>query len=95
MDDFVEAGFCNDGAKAYLRAQCAEYFDRMIENSRALVKAGVIPVSAETMLNKRTLPHHGKRFIVKLLMKCFVSVMKYTLCIQVNFASTRRNIISS
>lgn len=34
-------------------------FDRMIENSKELVQAGVM-VSAETMLNKRTLPYLEK-----------------------------------
>ena len=38
----------------------------MIDNARALSKAGVL-VSAETMLNKRTLPHleHIHRQIVE------------------------------
>ncbi len=39
--------------------QREKYFTRMIENSRELVKAGVM-VSAETMLNKRTLPYLEK-----------------------------------
>ncbi|TYR79203.1 radical SAM/CxCxxxxC motif protein YfkAB [Priestia megaterium] len=58
MDDFVEAGFAMMERKPTYE-QRAKYFDRMIENSRALVKAGVT-VSAETMLNKRTLPHIEK-----------------------------------
>ncbi|KSU87442.1 radical SAM/CxCxxxxC motif protein YfkAB [Priestia veravalensis] len=58
MDDFVEAGFAMMDRKPTYE-QRAKYFDRMIENSRALVKAGVT-VSAETMLNKRTLPHMEK-----------------------------------
>ncbi|KJL04882.1 MULTISPECIES: radical SAM/CxCxxxxC motif protein YfkAB [Priestia] len=58
MDDFVEAGFAMMERKPTYE-QRAKYFDRMIENSRALVKAGVT-VSAETMLNKRTLPHMEK-----------------------------------
>jgi radical SAM/CxCxxxxC motif protein YfkAB len=58
VDDFVEAGFARmDRKPAY--EQREKYFQRMIENSRELVKAGVM-VSAETMLNKRTLPHLEK-----------------------------------
>ncbi|MDP4164256.1 MAG: radical SAM/CxCxxxxC motif protein YfkAB [Bacillota bacterium] len=58
IDDFVEAGFARMEKKpSYSQRQV--YFERMIENSRALVKAGVT-VSAETMLNKRTLPHLEK-----------------------------------
>ncbi|MCA1318640.1 radical SAM/CxCxxxxC motif protein YfkAB [Bacillus tianshenii] len=55
MDDFVEGGFAMMERKPTY-AQRAKYFERMIENSKAITKAGVI-VSAETMLNKRTLPH--------------------------------------
>lgn len=45
--------------------QRAKLFERMITNSKALSDAGVL-VSAETMLNKRTLPHieHIHRQIV-------------------------------
>jgi radical SAM/CxCxxxxC motif protein YfkAB len=58
VDDFVEGGFARmDRQPAY--EQREKYFKRMIENSRELVKAGVM-VSAETMLNKRTLPHLEK-----------------------------------
>ncbi|WP_409274549.1 radical SAM/CxCxxxxC motif protein YfkAB [Neobacillus sp. SCS-31] len=57
-DDFVEGGFARMERKPDYR-QREKYFERMIENSRALVKAGVM-VSAETMLNKRTLPHLEK-----------------------------------
>lgn len=55
VDDFVEGGFANMERKPP-RERRAEQFQRMIDNSRALSKAGVM-VSAETMLNKRTLPH--------------------------------------
>ncbi|WP_053365649.1 radical SAM/CxCxxxxC motif protein YfkAB [Bacillus sp. FJAT-27245] len=57
-DDFVEGGFARMERKPDYR-QREKYFERMIENSRALVKAGVM-VSAETMLNKRTLPYLEK-----------------------------------
>jgi radical SAM/CxCxxxxC motif protein YfkAB len=58
IDDFVEGGFARmDRLPSY--EQREKYFTRMIENSRELVKAGVM-VSAETMLNKRTLPHLEK-----------------------------------
>ncbi|ALC91800.1 radical SAM protein [Bacillus sp. FJAT-18017] len=55
VDDFVEGGFARMNRKPDYK-QRENYFKRMIENSRALVKAGVM-VSAETMLNKRTLLH--------------------------------------
>jgi radical SAM/CxCxxxxC motif protein YfkAB len=55
IDDFVEGGFAMMERKPSV-AQREKYFERMIENAKALAKAGVI-VSAETMLNKRTLPH--------------------------------------
>lgn len=58
IDEFVEVGFAVMDRKPTYQ-QRAALFDRMIENSRALVKAGVI-VSAETMLNKRTLPYIEK-----------------------------------
>nr|WP_263323250.1 radical SAM/CxCxxxxC motif protein YfkAB [Neobacillus sp. Marseille-Q6967] len=58
VDDFVEAGFARMERKPDYQ-QREKYFNRMIENSRELVKAGVT-VSAETMLNKRTLPHLEK-----------------------------------
>lgn len=58
VDDFVEGGFARMEKKPD-REQREKYFKRMIENSRELVKAGVM-VSAETMLNKRTLPHLEK-----------------------------------
>ncbi|MFB3169462.1 radical SAM/CxCxxxxC motif protein YfkAB [Neobacillus sp. 179-C4.2 HS] len=58
VDDFVEGGFARMANKPDFK-QREKYFNRMIENSRELVKAGVM-VSAETMLNKRTLPHLEK-----------------------------------
>jgi radical SAM/CxCxxxxC motif protein YfkAB len=58
VDDFVEGGFARMERKPDYK-QREKYFQRMIENSRELVKAGVM-VSAETMLNKRTLPHLEK-----------------------------------
>ena len=58
LDDFVEGGFAMMDRKPTY-AQRAKYFEKMIENSKALTKAGVI-VSAETMLNKRTLPYIEK-----------------------------------
>lgn len=58
IDEFVEGGFAMMDRKPTYQ-QRAALFERMIENSRALVQAGVI-VSAETMLNKRTLPYIEK-----------------------------------
>lgn len=58
VDDFVEGGFAMMDKKPDYQ-QREKYFTRMIENSRELVKAGVM-VSAETMLNKRTLPYLEK-----------------------------------
>ncbi|MCI2254025.1 radical SAM/CxCxxxxC motif protein YfkAB [Domibacillus sp. PGB-M46] len=55
VDDFVEAGFANMERKPSY-SQREKLFGRMIENSRILSEANVM-VSAETMLNKRTLPH--------------------------------------
>ncbi|WP_077210888.1 radical SAM/CxCxxxxC motif protein YfkAB [Bacillus dakarensis] len=55
VDDFVEGGFARMERKPTIEQRKA-LFDRMIENSRALSESGVL-VSAETMLNKRTLPH--------------------------------------
>ncbi|WP_203289532.1 radical SAM/CxCxxxxC motif protein YfkAB [Metabacillus sp. cB07] len=58
LDDFAEGGFAMMEKKpSYV--QRTAYFDRIVENSRALVDAGIM-VSAETMLNKRTLPHMEK-----------------------------------
>ena len=58
VDDFVEGGFARMAQQPEI-GQREKYFSRMIENSRELVKAGVM-VSAETMLNKRTLPYLEK-----------------------------------
>jgi len=55
VDDFVDGGFANMERKP-TRERRAQQFERMIENSRALAEAGVM-ISAETMLNKRTVPH--------------------------------------
>lgn len=55
VDDFVEGGFAMMEKKPSI-SQREQLFKRIIENSKALSKAGVL-VSAETMLNKRTLPH--------------------------------------
>ncbi|WP_099361154.1 radical SAM/CxCxxxxC motif protein YfkAB [Fredinandcohnia onubensis] len=55
VDDFVEGGFAMMEKKPSFE-QRERYFQRMIENSKALSRAGVM-VAAETMLNKRTLPH--------------------------------------
>jgi radical SAM/CxCxxxxC motif protein YfkAB len=57
-DEFAAAGFARMERKPEYH-QRIKYFERMIENSRALAKAGVM-VSAETMLNKRTLPYLEK-----------------------------------
>ncbi|MFA9558628.1 radical SAM/CxCxxxxC motif protein YfkAB [Evansella sp. AB-rgal1] len=58
VDDFVDIGFAMMDRKPSLEKQ-RHYFDRMVENSKALSAHGVI-ISAETMLNKRTLPHLEK-----------------------------------
>ncbi|RFU62934.1 radical SAM/CxCxxxxC motif protein YfkAB [Peribacillus glennii] len=55
LDDFIDGGFAVMDRKP-TREQRAKLFEKMIENSRALSESGVL-VSAETMLNKRTLPH--------------------------------------
>ncbi|RLQ94507.1 radical SAM/CxCxxxxC motif protein YfkAB [Falsibacillus albus] len=55
IDDFIEGGFAMMERKP-TPAQREKLFYTMIENSRALAKENVM-VSAETMLNKRTLPH--------------------------------------
>ncbi|WP_187118975.1 radical SAM/CxCxxxxC motif protein YfkAB [Bacillus marasmi] len=57
-EDFANAGFARMEHKPTVQ-QRIRYFERMIENSRALVKSGVM-VSAETMLNRRTLPYLEK-----------------------------------
>ncbi|MCA0149943.1 radical SAM/CxCxxxxC motif protein YfkAB [Rossellomorea vietnamensis] len=58
IDEFIDVGFANMERKP-TRDQRRKLFDRMIENSRALSKHGVL-VSAETMLNKNTLPYLEK-----------------------------------
>ncbi|UCZ54066.1 radical SAM/CxCxxxxC motif protein YfkAB [Bacillus shivajii] len=55
VEDFAEIGFAVMDRKPTFEQRKA-YFDRMVENSRYLTKQGVT-VSAETMINKRTLPH--------------------------------------
>ncbi|MEW6980468.1 MULTISPECIES: radical SAM/CxCxxxxC motif protein YfkAB [Bacillus] len=69
VEEFATVGFAMMDRKPTLQ-QREKLFNRMIENSQALVKAGVT-VSAETMLNKRTLPYieHIHRQIVE-EMKC-------------------------
>jgi radical SAM/CxCxxxxC motif protein YfkAB len=55
IDEFIDIGFAMMDRKP-TRDQRKSLFDKMIANARALSDAGVL-VSAETMLNKRTLPH--------------------------------------
>ncbi|WP_221568135.1 radical SAM/CxCxxxxC motif protein YfkAB [Alkalihalobacillus sp. TS-13] len=55
IEDFSEIGFAMMKKKP-TNSQREHYFHRMVENAKALTSEGVI-VSAETMLNKRTLPH--------------------------------------
>lgn len=54
-EDFIEGGFAMMDKKP-TREQRKVLYERIIHNSSELTKAGII-VSAETMLNKRTLPH--------------------------------------
>jgi len=54
-DEFIDIGFANALRKP-TRENRKKLFDRMLENSRILAQEGVM-VSAETMLNKRTLPY--------------------------------------
>jgi radical SAM/CxCxxxxC motif protein YfkAB len=58
IEDFVEAGFANMERKPTYKQREA-LFQTMIENSKTLSRNGVL-VSAETMLNKRTMPHIEK-----------------------------------
>ncbi|MFX3674847.1 MAG: radical SAM/CxCxxxxC motif protein YfkAB [Paenisporosarcina sp.] len=69
VDEFVETGFAVMERKPSYE-QRAKLFNRMIDNSRMLSEAGVM-VSAETMLNKKTLPYleHIHRQVVE-EMKC-------------------------
>ncbi|WP_416148906.1 radical SAM/CxCxxxxC motif protein YfkAB [Salipaludibacillus sp. HK11] len=55
IDDFTDIGFAVMDKKPSVDQRKA-YFSRMVENSQILSQEGVI-ISAETMLNKRTLPH--------------------------------------
>lgn len=55
VDEFVETGFAMMERKPTYE-QRAALFQRMIDNSRMLAENGVT-VSAETMLNKKTLPY--------------------------------------
>lgn len=55
VDDFIDGGFAHMERKPS-RERRAEQFTRMIDNSRRLAEMGVM-VSAETMLNRRTLPY--------------------------------------
>ncbi|WP_153721880.1 radical SAM/CxCxxxxC motif protein YfkAB [Sporosarcina cascadiensis] len=55
IDDFVDGGFARMEQQPSRERRSAQ-FARMIENSKALSEMGVM-VSAETMLNRRTLPH--------------------------------------
>ncbi|WP_204555489.1 radical SAM/CxCxxxxC motif protein YfkAB [Bacillus ectoiniformans] len=70
LEEFTEVGFANMERKPSL-SQREAYFDKMIANSKALSEMGVL-VSAETMLNKRTLPYLESihRQVVE-EMKCF------------------------
>lgn len=58
IEEFVETGFSMMERKPTFD-QRAALFERMIENSRMLAEQGVM-VSAETMLNKKTLPYLEK-----------------------------------
>lgn len=55
VKDYAEIGFANMERKPTFK-QIEKLFNRMIENAKILSDEGVL-VSAETMLNKRTLPH--------------------------------------
>jgi radical SAM/CxCxxxxC motif protein YfkAB len=55
IEDFIEGGFAMMERKPST-AQREKYFQRMLDNAKALARAGVM-VSAETMLNKRTVRH--------------------------------------
>ncbi|WP_114570758.1 radical SAM/CxCxxxxC motif protein YfkAB [Exiguobacterium flavidum] len=54
-DDFIDGGFAMMERKPSREARL-RLFEQMKENTRALTSRGVL-VSAETMLNRRTLPH--------------------------------------
>lgn len=55
IDEFIETGFAMMERKPTYE-QRAALFKRMIDNSKMLAEHGVM-VSAETMLNKKTLPY--------------------------------------
>ncbi|MDX8361551.1 radical SAM/CxCxxxxC motif protein YfkAB [Cytobacillus sp. IB215316] len=55
VEEFAEGGFAMMERKPTFK-QREKYFNQIIENSRTLSKEGVM-ISAETMLNKRTLPY--------------------------------------
>lgn len=57
-EDFAEIGFAVMDRKPSMEQRTA-LFDRMVKNAQELTQAGVI-VSAETMLNKKTLPYLEK-----------------------------------
>ncbi|SET02686.1 radical SAM/CxCxxxxC motif protein YfkAB [Oceanobacillus limi] len=57
-DEFAETGFARMERKPSEENR-KKYFEKMVENSQALAKAGVM-VSAETMLNRRTFPYLEK-----------------------------------
>ncbi|EZH64979.1 hypothetical protein DH09_20985 [Bacillaceae bacterium JMAK1] len=57
-EDFAEIGF-KEMANAPSMDKRYAFFDRMVENAQELTKRGVL-VSAETMVNERTLPHLEK-----------------------------------
>ncbi|MBU9722893.1 MULTISPECIES: radical SAM/CxCxxxxC motif protein YfkAB [Bacillaceae] len=58
IEDFTEIGFAVMDRKPPLE-QREQYIERMIENSKYLTSKGLM-VSAETMINARTLPHLEK-----------------------------------
>ncbi|WP_132748461.1 radical SAM/CxCxxxxC motif protein YfkAB [Scopulibacillus darangshiensis] len=58
VDDFTEMGFAVMEKKPSLK-QREMFFYRMVENAKQLTRRGVL-VSAETMLNRRTLPKLDK-----------------------------------
>ncbi|WP_209124192.1 radical SAM/CxCxxxxC motif protein YfkAB [Alkalihalobacillus sp. BA299] len=58
VEEFIDTGFAMMERKP-TREQRKALFDKMITNSKALSEMGVL-VSAETMINKNTLPHLEK-----------------------------------
>ncbi len=55
IDEFVDIGFGAMDKKPPYRVR-AQLLERMIENAKTLARQGVF-IAAETMINKRTLPH--------------------------------------